>query len=67
MSVKFIIDEDGQRTGVILDIKDYEALTQQKAKEDNSQIPENDPLLKAIGSVGYGNLTDNIDQELYGE
>lgn len=29
--------------------------------------PEDDPILKSIGSVSHGSLAQNIDEELYGE
>ena len=70
MAMQYIVDEKGHKTGVILDIEDYYSLigkdnkVTQKRKSFSAQ---NDPLLKSIGSVEYGNLTLNIDEELYGE
>jgi hypothetical protein len=68
MSVKYIIDQNGHKTGVILDIDDYNALIKQKKEVKEIALdPDKDPILTVLGSVKYGNLTKDIDNALYGD
>ena len=54
----------------VLDFVDY-LLVKQKARKkvtiQEDLDPKKDPLLKFIGSIEHGALTEDIDKELYGK
>lgn len=65
----WVLTKGGKPRAALVDIEYLDYLVSLKSHPSASILldPAKDPLLALIGSVEHGNLTGDIDVELYGE